>query len=143
MQQVMGDVAMRYRRARRGGEKPLLPALLMCCGRLLGGSTRGQPPCMDRVPILGPQAVGSWCPQGRDACLGTFISRRGVTSQQGLPVLEGLCPCLPRPLAAPFPGVLPPPHIGPLTLHTGAELEGGCPECQMQLTRGLRVGLWR
>lgn len=144
MQQVMEDVAMRCRRARWGGKKPLLPTLLMGCGRLLEGSTCGQPPCMDRMPVLGAQAVGSRRPQGRDACLGTFVSRRGVTSQQGLPVLEGLSPCLPRPcpLAAPFPGVLS-PHMGPLTLHTGAELEGGCPECQMQVTRGLRAGLWR
>lgn len=89
-------------------------------------------------------SVGSWHPQGREACSGRFLSRRGVTSQQGLPVLEGLSPCLPcpRPPAAPFPWVLS-PHLGPLTLYTGAELEGGCPKHQMQVTRGRRVGLWR
>ena len=43
MQQVMEFMAMRRRRARWGGKKPLLPALLMDCGRLLEGSTCALP----------------------------------------------------------------------------------------------------
>lgn len=86
--------------------------------------------------------MGSWRPQGRDACSGRFLSRRAVTSQQGFLVLEGPSPCLPcpRPPATPFPWVLS-PHLGPLTLHAGAELEGGCPKCQMQVPWGPRAGL--
>ena len=52
-------------------------------------------------------------------------------------------PLPPPPAGRPLSRGAAPPHMGPLTLHTGAELEGGCPECQMQLTWGLRAGLWR